>query len=205
MKRFTKTLLSVAAVSAVSAAMAVSAMAMTATYDPATGKVTLSGIEDTGASQTLLILDKDATTVAEGDIVQIDQKDDGTAFAEVPVGTLTGATYYVRVSGTNGNLQKTTFSATSVQTKEILIGNTNTDTVVDGSDAGQVARFASGGSKTGNAGKEETLADGSGTILIGNTNTDTVVDGSDAGQIARFASGGSKTGNAGKTAVIVVK
>ncbi len=59
------------------AALAVSASAMTATYDPATGKATISGIEySAGAEQqTLLILNNNVNgTVAEADITQIGQE-----------------------------------------------------------------------------------------------------------------------------------
>ena len=70
------------------AALAVSASAeMSATYDPATGKATISGIEYNAdaAQKTLLILNEDATTVNAGHIVQIDQ---AATIATVTVGNL---------------------------------------------------------------------------------------------------------------------
>jgi hypothetical protein len=74
------------------AAMSVSASAMTATYTApvgdAAGSVTLSDIATTAEQKTLLILNKDAENVVEGDIVQIDQ--DAT-LTSVAVGDLAAA------------------------------------------------------------------------------------------------------------------
>lgn len=87
------------------AALAVSASAMTASYED--GVVTLSGIETTSGvtnpQLTLLILNENTTSVAEENIVQIDQD---SSIENVTVGTpetntkiVEGATYYVRVGG----------------------------------------------------------------------------------------------------------
>lgn len=109
MKNFTKFMLSAAAITAVSAAMAVSAMAAVGgSYDAATGKVTLTGVESSGDQQTLLVLTEDAATVTEGIIAQIDQD---TAISEfvLPSGIESG-TYYVRIGGTNGTIQTYTLT-----------------------------------------------------------------------------------------------
>ena len=133
MKKLTKTFMAVAAVSAVSAVMAASAMAMTATYDDAKGEVTLKDVNSTGTSQTLLVLSEDAATITSEnvDIVkQIDQKDDSTSFATVPVGSLADGTYYVRIGG-NGKIQTATFTVGDVdpgdETEVFKIGNIDND------------------------------------------------------------------------------
>ena len=123
MKKLTKTILSVAAVSALTAAMAVSASAMTARYeagvDGGVSKVILEDVQSTGNSQTILILNENAEVISEtnaNDVVEaIDQKDGGGVFTEVPVNPLSeGVTYYVRIGGTelvDGTIQQTTFKA----------------------------------------------------------------------------------------------
>ena len=157
MKKFTKTFMAVAAVTAVSAAMSVSAMAMSAEYD--NGTVTLKDVKSTGTSQTLLVLSQDDTVTSENvDIVkQIDQKDDSTSFASVPVGTLADGTYYVRIGGTDGSLQTATFTVGGVQpggeTKEIVIGDVNDKDGVNGADSTMMARYIAGSPKEkGNTG-----------------------------------------------------
>lgn len=110
MKKVTKLFLSVAAIGALAAGLATSAMAMTATYDAGTVTI-VAGDEDkvTSTEKTLLILNNNATTVTEADIVQIDQSED---IASVPVGELADGTYYVRVGG-DGNIDTATFTVAS--------------------------------------------------------------------------------------------
>lgn len=207
MKRFTKTLLSVAAVSAVSAAMAVSAMAMSATY--ADGKVTFSNITDTGASQTLLILNKDATTVAEGDIVQIDQKDNNENFngVAVPVGELADGTYYVRIGGTNcPTLQTFTLEvkSTSVETKEIVIGDASGDKQLKSGDSTMILRYVGGSSKNhGDTGiKYKKLAGGE--HIVGDANGDGFIKSGDSTMVLRYVGGSPKNkGNVDGTPITV--
>ena len=60
MKKFSKVMLSVAAAFAMTAAMAVTAMAedtITGTYDNESGLVTMEGVIGSGKSQTILVLD----------------------------------------------------------------------------------------------------------------------------------------------------
>ena len=72
------------------AALAVSANAMTATYNAPTettpGTITLVDIETNAPQKTLLVLNENAENVAQDDIVQIDQ---AASFATVTVGNLT--------------------------------------------------------------------------------------------------------------------
>lgn len=160
MKKLTKTFMAVAAVSAVSAVMAASAMAMTATYDDATGKVTLKDVNPTGTSQTLLILSEDTTVTSENvDIVkQIDQNDNSISFETepVPVGSLADGTYYVRIGG-DGKIQEATFTVGDVdpgdETTDITIGDVNGKDGINGADSTMMARYIAGSPKEkGNTG-----------------------------------------------------
>ncbi|MGN0162225.1 MAG: hypothetical protein ACI4EA_01410, partial [Candidatus Ornithomonoglobus sp.] len=148
MKRFSKLILSVAAVSAVSAAMVISASAeMGASY--ADGVVTLTDVTaSTTGSQTLLVLDKvGLTTVVAGNIKQIDQKDDNTSFSTVTVGALADGTYEVRVGG-DGTVQKATFTVgggsdqPGAETITLTVGNVDDNTTINMNDGLKVARYA---------------------------------------------------------------
>ena len=179
MKRFSKIALSVASVSAVAMAMAISASAMTASY--ADGVVTLSDVNSTGTSQTLLVLDTvDLETVAAENIKQIDQKDDGTSFVTVPVGELSNGIYEVRIGG-DGTIQKATFEVGSaVVGEEVQMGDVNLDTTVNGSDINPVIQHV-----VGNA----TLEGKS--FFVADVNSDTTVNGSDINPIIQHIVGNS--------------
>lgn len=189
--------MSVAAVSAVTAAMAVSAMAadtITGTYDKETGKVTIENVTSTGTSQTLLVLKNDAATVAAEDIAQIDQRDDNASFTEfvLPAGIETG-TYYIRVGG-DGNIQTGTLTISNGQggddkkTIEIVIGDVDGSEDVDGDDVTALARAVVG--LTGAAydnetvGTEYTAVDSS-KVVIGDVDGSEDVDGDDVTALAR--------------------
>ena len=185
MKKLSKTLLAVAAVSAVSMAMAASAMAMTAEYDPESGNVTLSDVNATGVSQTLLVVKGEnisVTTDNANDVVeQIDQKDDSNVFATVPVGELTDGTYEVRIGGTNGTIQTATFKVGEQpggETFTIMIGDANGNGSLLINDAAAIAtKIASNETaQNANVGKVYKYVSGletapeSGTIMVGDAN-----------------------------------
>ncbi|MBQ3426898.1 MAG: hypothetical protein IJH37_07120 [Clostridia bacterium] len=102
---------------AVTMPFAVSAASITARYDKEadSGKATLSGVETTGRSQTMIVLSDDFSSVALDKIVWLYQKDDGTVFDSfyVPNGTYADldegetVTYYVRIGGSDGTIQTT--------------------------------------------------------------------------------------------------
>lgn len=219
MKRFTKTLLSVAAVSAVSAAMAVSAMAgdvpMSASY--AGDTVTLANVKSTGAQQTLLIL-KDSDTVTEDadgktNIIQIDQLDTGVSFESTKVGNLADGTYYVRVGGSDGTLQTypLTVSSTSVTTKEHIIGDVDGDSQITANDTVcilEYTAFEETSDLTGNVEKILTLSDGVSTHKVGDVNSDGAVTLDDAVcvlEYTAFEETSDLTGNVTKPVVYIVK
>ncbi len=216
MKKLSKTLLAIAAVSAASMAMTASAMAMTADY--ADGTVTLSDVTATGASQTLLIVNEAGVTVdssnASDVVEQIDQKDDGTSFASVPVGTLADGTYEVRIGGTDGSMQKTTFTVGEVdpgdQTKTIMIGDANLDEFIDIGDASSIAQQTVGNITTGDndsVGNRHNVVsgiDGTDTVIIGDANLDGYVDIGDAGSVAQQTVGNITAGDNDKVGTEVV-
>ncbi len=193
MKKLSKTIFSIAAVTAVSAVMAASAMAMSASY--ADGVVTLTDVDATGDSQTLLVLSENADTVTEGIIKQIDQKDDGTKFGAVTVGDLVDGTYYVRVGGTDGTLQTAEFTVGTqggedpvVETIDIYIGDANLDNAIDSLDVGNVLRYTNKETtRVGRSGEKYKYAADETIFYVGDANVDGAIDSLDVGNILRYA------------------
>ena len=184
MRNFSKTLISMAAVMAVGSAMAAGAMAaMTAEY--ADGYITISGIpttyENTALTQhTLLVVQGtvNGETVdyvisdgsAEGTtctIKQIDQDDSGAAFkkegatdAVIYVGDLADGSYKVMVGNNAGSLDEDEFTVgeeePEFETETIVLGNVNTNAILDAGDVLFVKRKAANKNRTdgvGNAGQ----------------------------------------------------
>lgn len=224
MKKLSKTLLAIAAVSAASMAMTASAMAMTADY--ANGVVTLSGIEDTGASQTLLIVPEGTETATEENIYQIDQKDavDGVNGSfngeeiKLDVSKLTeGATYEVRIGGTTaGTIQRDTFTVPGGTVDPgdeqivILIGDATGDGMVEMLDASAIASYSVGTSNSDNANvnNAHTVVDGLDgveVVRIGDATMDGIVEMLDASAVASFSVGTSTTDNANVNTSVTVE
>lgn len=176
MKKFTKLFLSCTAVAALAAAMGTAAMAAPiATY--ADGTLTLSGVEATGDQQTIVVLTEDATTVTEGIVLAVDQQ--GEPFTTVKLDAnainVDENTYYVRIGGTDGSIQKTTFGK-AASTR--LLGDVNSDTTIDVNDASMVVNHVLGVEVL--TGDNYTAAD---------ANVDTTVDVNDASKIVDFVLG----------------
>lgn len=165
MKKFTKLFLSCAAVAAVTAAVATSAMAaemtLSAKYNEptdetaATTTVTIT-CDSEDEVQTLLILKPsyDKTSVKVADILQIDQQDSSITTATIPVldedNDDEKGTYTVLVGGTSGNIYAGTFSIGGTQ---VLIGDANQDNDVTNNDARLILQVNSkleGAQYTGN-------------------------------------------------------
>lgn len=209
MKKLSKTLLAISAVSAVSMAMAASAMAApTADYNDTEKTVTLSGIEDTGASQTLLIVPEGKeTNVQADDIIHIDQDDvvDGVngSFNDATI-TLNaekleaGTTYVVRIGGTTaGTIQEADFTVPGgggeVTTDTIIIGDIDGSNRVDSDDLTAEARWVAlvRGAEYQNetVGTVYTLSDAEAepnTITVGDIDGSTRVDSDDVTAMARW-------------------
>ncbi len=216
MKKLSKTLLAVAAVSAVSMAMAASAMAddFTATY--ADGTVTLDGVAASGQSQTILVLKGEGTTVdssnADDVVKQIDQRDDNDVFKSVVVGQLDDDTYEVRIGGTDGTIQTAIFTVgeSGDETKEIIIGDIDGAFGVDSDDLTALARalVSLKGEEYSNTevGVTYTVSEDGSTVTIGDIDGAFGVDSDDLTALARalVSLQGEEYGNAdvGKTVVV---
>jgi hypothetical protein len=210
MKKFTKFMVSAAAMAAVAASMSMAAMATepTATYDPVTGKVTLIDFASSGDQQTLLVLDGDVegvtetTTVTSANasdvIAQIDQAGSISEFY-LPSG-ITSHTYYIRVGGTYGTIQKYTLTIGGRETVVMYVGDANSDGKIMTSDVTAIKRKLNG--KTtgiGKVGQEVGTAFekvDSGNFYIGDANSDGKIMTSDVTAVKRKLNG--KTTGIGK-------
>lgn len=141
MKKFSKLFLSCAAVAAVTAAVATSAMAageVSATYTPAeTGATTASlkiTTKYTADQKTLLIVPSSVSLdkVTADDVVQIDQNAEIVDVA-LPAKLKDGS--YTVYMGGDGEIHETTFHVGAGE--KILVGDVNQDTLhmIDGTDA----------------------------------------------------------------------
>jgi hypothetical protein len=211
MKKFTKIMLSVAAVTAVSTAMAISAMAedtVTGTYASETGVVTLDGVVSSGDQQTLLVLTEDADTVTEGIIAQIDQ--DAAISQFVLPANIESGTYYIRIGGTDGTIQTGTLtigggSEPGGETVTLTIGDVNGDNEVGAGDGLFVARYnAKYTTNIGSIGTQYEKTGNSGTYTVGDVNGDNEVGAGDGLFIARYnAKYTTNIGSVGQTVDVV--
>ena len=141
MKKFSKLFLSCAAVAAVTAAVATSAMAaggISATYtaagENATAKLTIDASGYTADQKTLLIVPSSVSLdkVTADDVVQIDQNAEIVDVA-LPAKLKDGS--YTVYMGGDGEIHETTFHVGAGE--KILVGDVNQDTLhmIDGTDA----------------------------------------------------------------------
>ena len=169
MKKLSKIMLSIAAATVMTAAMAVTAMAeetITGTYDNDTGVVTMDGVIGSGKSQTLLVLNNVAENVQSDDIAYINQIDNNGTFSTftLAAGLVSSApsTYYIKVGGTDGTLQEGTLTI-SANTVTIIIGDADSNGKVNATDITRIGRYLTKkATGTGNTGQEvEVLAEAS--------------------------------------------
>jgi methionine-rich copper-binding protein CopC len=146
MKKFTKLFLSCAAVAAVTAAVATSAMAadktLTATYnDPADGAATTTVSIDcasTDETKTLVIVSgTDITTIDTAKVIQIDQG--ATITSAIVSASLEDGTYTVLMGGTSGDIYKGTFR---IGAGGILLGDVDFNEKINLTDATKVVGHA---------------------------------------------------------------
>ena len=178
MKKFSKLFLSCAAVAAVTAAVATSAMAageVSATYTPAeTGATTASlkiTTKYTADQKTLLIVPSSVSLdkVTDGDVVQIDQN--AEIVDVVLPADLKDGTYTVYMGG-DGQVYSDTFR---VGAGKVLIGDADQDGFVDGGDATTILKY--------NVGSVELVGDGQ---AAADADQDGFVDGGDATAILKY-------------------
>ena len=146
MKKFSKLFLSCAAVAAVTAAVATSAMAageISATYtaagENATAKLTIDASGYTADQKTLLVLKPGKTLetvkVSEGDVLQIDQQDGNDTITVALPKDLADGKYTVYMGG-DGQVYSTNFNVGNVSS--VLIGDVNQDDEVTLADATEI-------------------------------------------------------------------
>lgn len=178
MKKFSKLFLSCAAVAAVTAAVATSAMAageVSATYTPAeTGATTASlkiTTKYTADQKTLLIVPSSVSLdkVTADDVVQIDQN--AEIVDVVLPADLKDGTYTVYMGG-DGQVYSDTFR---VGAGKVLIGDADQDGFVDGDDATTILKY--------NVGSVELVGDGQ---AAADADQDGFVDGGDATAILKY-------------------
>ena len=178
MKKFSKLFLSYAAVAAVTAAVATSAMAageVSATYTPAeTGATTASlkiTTKYTADQKTLLIVPSSVSLdkVTADDVVQIDQN--AEIVDVVLPADLKDGTYTVYMGG-DGQVYSDTFR---VGAGKVLIGDADQDGFVDGGDATTILKY--------NVGSVELVGDGQ---AAADADQDGFVDGGDATAILKY-------------------
>ena len=144
MKKFSKLFLSCAAVAAVTAAVATSAMAageISATYtaagENATAKLTIDASGYTADQKTLLIVPSSVSLdkVTAGDVVQIDQN--AEIVDVVLPADLDDGVYTVYMGG-DGQVYSDTFR---VGAGKVLIGDANRDGYVEAADATAILKY----------------------------------------------------------------
>lgn len=178
MKKFSKLFLSCAAVAAVTAAVATSAMAageVSATYTPAADGATTASLKITtnytADQKTLLIVPSSVTLdkVSADDVVQIDQN--AEIVDVVLPADLKDGTYTVYMGG-DGQVYSDTFR---VGAGKVLIGDADQDGIVDGGDATTILKY--------NVGSVELVGDGQ---AAADADQDGIVDGGDATAILKY-------------------
>lgn len=146
MKKFSKLFLSCAAVAAVTAAVATSAMAageVSATYTPAEEGATTSSLKITtnytADQKTLLIVPSSVTLdkVSADNVVQIDQN--ASIVDVVLPAELADGNYTVYMGG-DGNVYSTTFKVGNASS--VLVGDVNQDTKINLSDATVIVKHS---------------------------------------------------------------
>ena len=144
MKKFSKLFLSCAAVAAVTAAVATSAMAageVSATYTPAADGATTASLKITtnytADQKTLLIVPSSITLdkVSADDVVQIDQNAD-IVDVVLPANLKDGK--YTVYMGGDGQVYSDTFR---VGAGKVLIGDANQDGYVEAADATAILKY----------------------------------------------------------------
>lgn len=181
MKKFSKLFLSCAAVAAVTAAVATSAMAageVSATYTPAeTGATTASlkiTTKYTADQKTLLIVPSSVTLdkVSADDVVQIDQNAD-IVDVVLPANLKDGK--YTVYMGGDGQVYSTNFKVGNASS--VLVGDVNQDTKINLSDATGVVQHAM---------KVKAITDAD-ALIAADANDDSKINLSDATCIVKYS------------------
>jgi hypothetical protein len=209
MKKLSKIMLSVAAASVVTAAMAVTAMAadtITGTYNNDTGVVTMEGVIGSGASQTLLVLNNVTEVENSSDIAYINQIDNNGTFSTFtlaaglkPDTASKSVTFNIKVGGTDGTVQTGTLkiAGDAPATVTIVIGDVNGDNKPNVQDMTAIRRYIANRNKPGTGteqtGVKKTKSEG-GEIILGDVNSDNKPNVQDMTAIRRYIANRNKPG-----------
>ena len=197
MKKFSKLFLSCAAVAAVTAAVATSAMAaandISAKYTAEAGAKTASlkiTANYTADQKTLLIVPSSVTLetvkVSEGDVLQIDQQDGNDTITVALPKDLADGKYTVYMGG-DGQVYSTNFKVGNASS--VLVGDVNQDASITLGDATAIVRH-----KTGAA----TITDAD-ALIAADTNYDDSITLGDATCIVMYKIGNTaKAGHVGE-------
>lgn len=191
MKKFSKLFLSCAAVAAVTAAVATSAMAavndISAEYKAPEAGATTASLKITSTYQadqkTLLILPKgvDLTNVPTNKVVQIDQNTD---IVNVVLPADLDGTYTVYMGG-DGEIHETTFKVGNGTDEDFIVGDSNSDGKIRTGDANAILWYTVDDKpvdgKSFNVGDKITTANGD--HIIGDSNKDGKIRTGDANAI----------------------
>lgn len=181
MKKFSKLFLSCAAVAAVTAAVATSAMAageVSATYTPAADGATTASLKITtnytADQKTLLIVPSSVTLdkVSADDVVQIDQNAD-IVDVVLPANLKDGK--YTVYMGGDGQVYSTNFKVGNASS--VLVGDVNQDTKINLSDATGVVQHAM---------KVKAITDAD-ALIAADANDDSKINLSDATCIVKYS------------------
>ena len=200
MKKFSKLFLSCAAVAAVTAAVATSAMAageISAEYSAETASLKIT-TKYTADQKTLLIVPSSVTLdkVSADDVVQIDQKAsivDVVLPAEKSESNPDGleAGNYTVYMGGDGQIHETTFRVGTGADEEFVVGDVNGDGKVKAADANAILWYSVGNKpvegKTYSTGSNITTATGN--VVIGDVNNDGKVKAADANAVLWYSVG----------------
>lgn len=157
-----------AAVAAMTGVMATGALAadITAEWNAETQSVVITGAEDKGDANTILVLatDEDGsvlTEVTESDIKQINEQSD--AYTTVKVGDLPAGTYEVRVGG-DGTVDSALFDVGGESTR--LVGDADNDGTVAIGDASTIINHVLATSPLSGESLQAADADDDGAVAI---------------------------------------
>jgi hypothetical protein len=207
MKKLTKIMLSLAAAATVTAAMAVTAMAVdtiTGTYDNTTGQVTMDGVIGSGKSQTILVLDSNE------DIAYINQIDNNGQFSTFMLAaglqSTTPVTYNIKIGGTDKSLQTgtLTIAADAPATVTIIIGDADGNGKINMTDVNRIGRYVTKKTTgTGLTGQEKTKTDGT-KYIIGDADGNSKINMTDVNRVGRYVTKKTTgTGNTGQEVVVL--
>lgn len=190
MKKFSKLFLSCAAVAAVTAAVATSAMAageISAEYSAETASLKIT-TKYTADQKTLLVLKPGKTLetvkVSEGDVLQIDQQDGNDTITVALPKDLADGKYTVYMGG-DGQVYSTNFKVGTGTDEEYIVGDSNSDGKIRTGDANAILWYTVDDKavegKSFNVGKKIVTADGE--LAIGDSNKDGKIRTGDANAI----------------------